>query len=289
MKLTLWDNVRQSLFNLIDHQLLENGAYINVSGGQKDPRGNDLSKLYPVVDNELYSNSGHIWQSAFHNWVYESNIQNNPAPIVCSGVFINGVFTPKSDSIHIDYVNGRVIFDTAQSVTGNIQAAFSHKEYSFVRPDNNVFVKDQTKFVENSPVYKTPFPATPYSIHLPAIFLEIEQGDEKGWEFGGTHESLPIFKVLVLSTNLRQVEGIASVCMRESTRSLPVVSANLGPKLNYYNDITETYSFAAWVTQLQNYALIKSVKYNRFYEAKSELTDPPLFGGVLNIEISAIR
>lgn len=289
MKNTLWDDLRQSLYNVFDHKLLENGAYVNIATGQANPKGVDLSKLYPVIDNELYDVSGYIWQSAFHNWVYESGIANQPTPVVCSGIYIDGVFTPKGNGIHVDYQNGRIVVNTPISTSSNVQAAFSYKEYSFVSPDNNRAFKNQTKFDDNSNIYINSFAASPDTIHLPAIFIEIDDADERGFQFGGTNETLPVFKLPLISRDLSQVEGIASIMCQKSAHSLPIGNALNGPKFDAYHDLLENYSFSGWLGLVQNFAYVKSVKYSRFYEAKSETTDPTLFGGFITVEISAIR
>lgn len=289
MRTTYWDDIRQSLYNVVDHNLLENGAYFTVTTGQKNPAGNDVSRLYPVTDPSLYSVSGHIWQSAFHNFVYESGIVNSPPPIVASGVYINGVFTPKGSGVHIDYINGRVILNTAISTSSVVQAAFSFKEYSFVRPDNSKAFVNNTKFETNSKVNNVPFAASPNEIYLPAILIELDSATERGFQLGGTHETLPNFKLTLLSTNQTQIDGLASLICFQSTESFPIVSANSGPKFDFYNDLTQNYSFYEWVRLSQNLAFLKSVKYNRFYDAKSENIEPSLFGGIINAEISAIR
>jgi len=289
MRTSYWEDIKQSLYNLYDHKLLEQGAYVNITGGQKDFKGRNISKFYPVIDNELYSVSGHIWQSAFHNFVYESGVVNKPTPIVASGVYVNGVFTPKSNSLHIDYINGRVIFDTAISTSSTVQGDFSYKEYSFVRPDNDRAFKNQTKYSINSNVDVDPFPAIPYSIYLPAIIIEIEGADEKGFQFGGTTETLPTLKLTVIGDHQGQVENIASVLSSTSTKDLPVVAANLGPKFNFFYDLTDNYSFYQWCKLSENFALIKSVKYTRIFNSTTEKEEPSLFGGSIIIEISAIR
>lgn len=289
MKTSYWEDIRQGLYNLFDHKLLEQGAYVNITGGQKNSRGFDLSKLYPVVDDSLGLPSGYIWQSAFHNWNYESGVSNLPIPIVASGVIINGIFTPKSSSIHIDYLNGRVIFDSAQSVTGNIQAAFAYKEYSFLTPTSEEDTKASTKYSNNSKIFPQPFAASPDEVYLPALFIEIEEATERGFQLGGTHETIPTFKVNIISDRRSQVEAIAGVLANESTRSFPIVAANLGPKFNNLNDLTENYSFHDWCQLSQNFAYIKSVKYSRFFSSTDEKSEPSLYGGVVAVEISAIR
>lgn len=289
MHTSYWGDIKQSLYNLIDHKLLEAGAYFNVTGGQKNIQGQDVSQLFSVTDDALYSVPGHIWQSAFHNFVYESGVNSQPTPIVASGVIIDGTFTPKSNTIHIDYVNGRVIFDTAISTSSVVQMAFSHKEYSFIRPDNSKPFYNQTRYTSNSNVYKNLFPAQPDAVYLPAVIIEIDNSEEKAFQLGGTHETLPTFKISIISDQQADVENIASVISSQSTKSIPIVASNLGPKFNFYYDITENYSFCQWFALSQNFAYVKSVKYSRIFDSKSDNAEPSLYGGNVIIDISAIR
>lgn len=291
MKSTFWEDIRQSLFNYFDHTLLENGAYSNITGGQKNARGYDLSLLYPVEDASLGLPSGYIWQSAFHNWVYESGVLNQPPPIVASGVYINGSFAPKSSGMSIDYINGRIILNQPISVNSVVQASFGYKEYSFVAPFNSIPDTLTTHYQNNSKIYNQPFAASPDEVFLPAMFIEIEEATEKGFQFGGTHETLPLFKINIVSDKRSQVEGIASVFASKSTESFPIIPISLGPKFNSLNDVTEPYSFYTWVNLVNpsNYAYIKSVKYNRFYNVSEDKIEPSLLGGFVYIEILAVR
>lgn len=289
MRNTLWDDIRQSIYNLFDHKLMEQGAYVNIATGTTNNQGVDLSRLYPVVDTELPYSSGQIWQSPFHNFVYESGVQNLPSPILASGIYVNGVFMNKASGVHIDYGNGRFILDAAIATTGVVQAAYSYKEYSFLRPDNRKPFVSSNKYVPNSRVYINPFPATPDTVYLPAMFIEIEYATEDGFEFGGPHNSQPQYKITLLSDTQTQVEQIASVLCNESTRSVNIVAAHLGPQFDLYGDLSTPYSFYQWCGQNNNFAYLKSVKYSRLFFRSDDGKEPELFGGVVNIDISAIR
>lgn len=290
MKPTVWDNVRQSIYNLIDHTILENGAYVNVTKGQTTHFGKDTSLLYPVTDDTLpYPTSGHIWQSAFHNFVYESGIQNLPPPILVSGIYINNVFTPKTSGMHIDYYNGRIILDTPISTSSTVQAEFAYKEYSFVAPDNNKPFKSSTKFRDNSKVYEDPFVASPDEIYLPALFIETEKGEDVPFEMGGVNFTEPTLKITVISDNQAQLESFASLICQFKMKSLPIIPATDGPKFDFFGDLRENYSFYQWVTLNQNFGFLKSVNYNRFYNANNDNKEPLLFAGAITIEISSVR
>jgi hypothetical protein len=290
MKSTEWDDIRQSLFNLLDHKLLENGAYVNITTGTTDTFGNNSATFRSVTDSELFGGAaGHIFQSSFHNFVYESGVLNQPSPTLISGVYVDGIFTPKSSNLEIDYVNGRAIFNTAISTSSVVRANFSYKEYSFVRPDNSDPFKNKSKYISNSEIEDSPSPASPNLIYLPAIFIEVDRGSEVEFQFGGTNETLPSFRLAIVSDNLTQVEGIASVFLKNAKKAFCVRSITAGPKFNFFNNLIENYSFYEWCASPQYFGYLKSVKYNRFFDVKTESSQPKLFGGIVNVEISAIR
>lgn len=289
MKTTFWDNLRQSLYNYIDNELLKAGAYTNIVSGQKNNKGKDLSLFYPVSDTTLFPSDGHVWQSAFHNFVYQSNIQNTPAPSVISGVYIDGVFTPKGNNLHIDYMNGRIMLNSPISTSSIVQADFSYKEYSFIQPTEDKNPSNYSHYKDNSKIYLDPIPAETNSIHIPALFIELDDASEVGFQFGGTHESLPIFKVTILTNNQNKLLNFASIITNLSTKSIPIVDSNLGPKFDFYGDLSESYNFSNWCLQESGFAWVKSVNYNRFYDSSSQNIEPTLFGGFLTLQISAIR
>lgn len=288
MKQSYSSDIAQSLYNLIEHKLLEAGAYHNIATGQSDPKGIDVSAFVPVIDPEKTETPGVVWQSFHRNFVYESGVVNQPPPIVISGVYIDGVFTPKSATMVVDHENGRVLFSTPQSTSAQIRANFSSKEYSFLRSRAFRGIKDETKFVPNSPIYTSGVPASPEITYMPAIFVSMESSEERGFQLGGTHETNPTIKFRIISDDADQIDDIADTMESLSTTSFPIVSASEGPKFNSHGDILENYSFYDWVKKSSNYAHIKSVKYNRF-DATSEENQPRLYVGVVNFEISAIR
>ncbi len=182
-----------------------------------------------------------------------------------------------------------MIFDNAIDPASNVQGEFSYKEYSFVRPDNTKAYYNKAKYVINSDVFTEVFPAQPDVIYLPALIIEVDTTSEVGFQFGGTHDTQPSIKISLVGDNQAQIEAIACVISSQSTRSFPIVAANNGPKFNYFYDLTENYAYCPWFSSSSNFGYIKSVKYNRNFDFKTEKADPSLYGGNVIIDISAIR
>jgi hypothetical protein len=135
----------------LEHELLKDGNYQNVTSGALFYDGSDMSRLVsdtsPAVLAEIGGLApGQVWRSAFKNWVYESGVnQLNQSPILAtfplplraSGVYVDGRFCPTDPaatgydptcSHTIDYLNGRVVFDSPLGLDSNVHSDFSYKE-----------------------------------------------------------------------------------------------------------------------------------------------------------------
>ena len=127
--------VENNLKMFLDWALMGAGAWFDVefvSAKNNPPSpsgtyGGDFSILRKVKDPNI--TDGKVWESARKDWIWESGqvytdkSGNEKEPIQVSGVYINNTFQPSG--FYIDYPNGRVIFDTAQ--TGTIQAEYSYR------------------------------------------------------------------------------------------------------------------------------------------------------------------
>jgi len=126
----------------LDQELLRDGNYDVITSGTQFYDGSDMSLLVPDTDPEVLAEvgvvPGQIWQSAFKNWVYENPPALNPSVVLrnwptafrASGVYIDGAFRLEDDPVYphsIDYLNGRVIFDSALPTTQTVHGEFTAK------------------------------------------------------------------------------------------------------------------------------------------------------------------
>ncbi len=201
---TVNNQVQDNLIEYFDYALLDKGNYFNVSLGETDYNGEDLSRLRPARS-EIYP-SGHIWEGFRKNWVWQSGLvpSGKEPPIVgtnpdfpgISGVYIDGQFEPTSGvgsyKHHIDYLNGRVVFDSPVSTGTVVQAEFSYKYINIVYANNLPWLRQ----VETETKYPTPnyleinqgkWDLPPEArLQLPAIAIEIvPQRKYKGYQLGG--------------------------------------------------------------------------------------------------------
>ncbi len=115
----------QLLYNLkwwLDWGFVNHGAYEVYYYDSESFYDDDESKLHPVLD-ERYE-EGRVWEGAGREWVWESGISvpsGGIEPFRVSGVYIDGIFYSNNAigtyGHHIDYQNGRIIFDRPQNYT----------------------------------------------------------------------------------------------------------------------------------------------------------------------------
>ncbi len=90
------------------------GAFANVAVASSGAYGGQLSRLRRSEDKNYLG--AQCWEGFRKDWVWESGVGYPVQPIQVSGVYVNGNFQPASGvgpyAHHIDYPNGRVVFDT---------------------------------------------------------------------------------------------------------------------------------------------------------------------------------
>jgi hypothetical protein len=123
----------------VDMHMLRENAFTTITSGTQFYDGSSLSLLLPdtSADDTLFGVSdGQVWQSPYRQWVYESGVPldgtNVQSPlIVASGVYVEGAFRATDDPTFghtIDFINGRIIFNSPQSLDLEIHADFSARE-----------------------------------------------------------------------------------------------------------------------------------------------------------------
>lgn len=121
-------NILEANFKMyLDWAFLNIGAWFDVSANQNTIYGvNRHSKLLPVED-PAYAN-GRVWQGIRKDWVWEAGINyNNTSPSAISNISVNSNTVTKNGNFIVNYPLGRVIFNTAQSLTSNIQLNYSYR------------------------------------------------------------------------------------------------------------------------------------------------------------------
>ena len=196
--------IQDNLIEYFDYGLLDKGNYYNVTLGMTSPNGSDYSRLRPASDD--YYPSGQVWEGFRSNWVWQSGLApsgmdspivgNDPLNPGISGVYVDGQFEPTSGvgdySHHIDYFNGRVIFDSPIPTGSVVQAEYSYKYINVVYANNvpwmrQIQVETQEPDIDflNLDTGKAVIPPEA-RLQLPAIAIEIvPQRVMRGYQLGG--------------------------------------------------------------------------------------------------------
>jgi hypothetical protein len=198
---TLNNDLQDNLVEFFDWGLLEKGNYMNVTLGELSPDGQDYSKL-KISSNPNYP-AGKAWEGFRKNWIWQSGVSYDPAPIVgiddaipgISGVYVNDTFYP-SDTVgtyahHVDYYNGRIVFDNPIPTGSKVQAEYSYKYINVLYANSLPWLSEIQKdsmnldssFNINKGKYDIPSEAR---VQLPAIAVEIvPKRNMKGYQLGG--------------------------------------------------------------------------------------------------------
>ena len=199
---TLNNELQDNIVEFLDWGLLEKGNYFNVTIGEEDPNGNDYSLLR--MSSHPHYASGQVWQAFRKNWVWQSGVDFDPAPIVgtnntipgISGVYVDDVFYPSSTTggyaHEVDYFNGRVVFDSPIPTGSKVQAEYSYKyvnvlysnafpwlreiQYRTDSAGGNFLIQGKGEFD----------PPPEMRVQLPAIAVEIvPRRTMRGFQLGG--------------------------------------------------------------------------------------------------------
>ena len=199
---TLNNDILDGLVEFFDWGLLEKGNYFNVTLNEQSPNGEDYSRLRPVEE-PRFSN-GQAWEGFRANWVWQTGVSSTPSPLTTdnsgypglSGIYVDDTFYPHGTAgdyaYHIDYQNGRVVFDSPIPTGSKVQAEYSYKwinvsyacnlpwvrqvQQNSNQPDVN-FVDGSDSDVQIPPESK---------VQLPTIAIEVVPSRKfKGYQLGG--------------------------------------------------------------------------------------------------------
>ena len=196
---TLSNEIQDNIIEYFDWELLKKGNYFNVTLGETVD-GKDYSRL-KLSTSENFA-KGRAWEGFKRNWVWQSGIAYNPAPIVgtnnakpgISGVYVNDVFYSSTTSgqyaHYVDYYNGRIVFNNPIPTGSKVQAEYSYKwiscDYSMALPwIREIQTQTLTPGDFPSNIDKWSLPSD-LRVQLPMIAVEfVPSRSFKGYQLGG--------------------------------------------------------------------------------------------------------
>lgn len=230
----------------VDMHFLREGAFLTIgSSGQQFYDGSDMSLFLPDThgDDTLFGVSdGQVWQSPFREFVYESGVPIDGTnltapPVVMSGVVVEGAFRPTDDPTYghtIDFLNGRVIFDSPQPLDMTVQGIFSVRdvrvafEHQFNQQHRTGYL--ESKYTTNpltsmQLVYPSGF-AQPF----PAVFIEVDRRTFESYELGNRSQIIKdeiIFHIWALDDVQR--DNIVDILTSQVRKVVPLIDFNVAP------------------------------------------------------------
>jgi len=201
----------QLLYNIkwwIDWAMLNNGAFGIVQRGEDSYYDDTEAELHSVPDPRY--EDGRVWEGAGREWVWESGItvpSGEIQPFRVSGVYVGGTFYSQIGASggtfghHVDYQNGRIIFDKPQNDT--IEAEFSTRQVYVSFADNPEFKEIMLDALEEFEQDLTPSgtPTREHQAWLPAIFIEEVDGWQRGLQLGGGQIKTRIINLHIFAGN----------------------------------------------------------------------------------------
>lgn len=259
----------------IDMHMLREGAFTTITSGTQFYDGSVMSLLLPDTDadNTLFGVSdGQVWQSPFRQWVYESgvvldgtNIQD--APIVASGLYIEGAFRPTNDPNFghtIDFINGRIIFNQPQAMSLQVHANFSTREVrvGFEHQFNQQFQEGylDSKYTTNPLTSMQLVYPSGSAQPFPAVFIEVDGRELKGYELGNRSAQITDeVKLHIWALDDLQRDNIVDILTGQWRKSLPMIDFNIAPLplSGIYNTLSPEY--VPYQEMLRNNRLITTI------------------------------
>lgn len=188
----LTDQLQYNLKWFLDWGLLNRGAYGIYKYDSESWYDEDESKLHLVPDGRYVA--GSVWEGAGREWVWESGVSLGGGyidPFRVSGVYIEGNFYPISsvgiNRHHVDYLNGRIIFDEPKNASDDIRAEYTRRSVHVGFADDSEFRAMMLDAVEEFLTDSLPSGTTSreHQIWLPSIFIEAVNGEQRGLQLGG--------------------------------------------------------------------------------------------------------
>lgn len=296
----LISNLENNLQSFLDWGFLNIGGFINVSSTATSYSSNP-NKL-AIVNDPNYS-TGQVWQTRFHNWVWESGIVfGSVSPTTISSVSVNG--SPVSSSTYVlDYINSRVIFNTAIATTSTVTMNYSYKLVQVHKLSDSLVwwkqfqtdVANETAQFDNNTGDYAIF--SQHRVQLPCVIIQtVPRGESSPFQLGD--KSLRTYQDIILhiiASNIGHRNSILDIIRLQEDKVIwlydtnDIIEANVLPfnfngslnsgRLNYGQIINDT-NYQWKTCHLQDFIVSEVESRYYFQEAKIRLTAEIIFDAI---------
>tara|TARA_R100001443_G_scaffold4277_4_gene12679 strand:- start:7599 stop:8558 length:960 start_codon:yes stop_codon:yes gene_type:complete len=241
-----------NFINFYDWGLLDAGQFYNIKIPQSGIYGGDRHKLR-VADNPNYT-AGQVWEGYRKNWVWESGVDGTTQqPITISGVYVDNTFYATGNTtkpFYIDYINGSVVFDSAQTTTSTVHLEYSHKWVQVVPAEGvSWFQQIQQSSFRNENDFQVSGSGGwaqlgQTRIQLPALAVEvIPAASTKPYQIGGGQWVNTEILFYVITENHWECTNLVDTIIKQNDRTIQlfnptkVAISGVSP-FNYRNELT---------------------------------------------------
>ena len=299
-----YDNLANTLESNLkmyyDWALLGIGGWSDVKISSPGAYGGDYSKLR-VVDDPSYPDNT-VWEAPRKDFVWETNIDyintngdiSNPSLV---GVpVVNDSLT--TESYHINYPQGQVIFENPQS--GTVHLAYSYRYAQIYRADDapwfqelqfNSHRVDDAQFEQSEDGVWSVFGQ--HRVQMPCVVIEtVPRGTSRGWELG-SHSKEASRDILfhIYAENRFDRNNLMDIFNLQTDRKLPLFDNNLIVEnqawpLNYKGELVNNQGYPDFVES-------SGYKWNTCFMENSTITNiqrlhPSLYTAVVKTTMSVI-
>lgn len=265
-----------NLTDFIDWGFIDKGAYFNVTIPKSGAYGGDQSILRPVGDPRKTAYT--VWEGFRSNWVWQSGLSQSTQPISISGVFVNNTFMPVSGGdFHIDYPNGRLVFNNAISSSAVVKCEYSYKWINVYKSSHVPWFREiQYRSLRVDDITFNQVGSGNWTqlsdarLQLPAIIVEMGGHNFNGYQLGGGHYMNTSIILHVFAEDGNMAHKVADYMSSQEDKTIYLYNTKLLSEsgafpLDYRGSIA---SGAKTYPQL-----VEPVEYGGFRWRKTYLTD----------------
>jgi len=292
----LLNTLEVNLKYFLDNAFLKIGAWTDISIDQPQIFESSLSDLV-VVNDPSYVN-GQVWQGNRKGWVWENDISfEGNSPIQINGVIVNNNLT--TNSYNIDYINGRVIFDSPINTDSKVKISHSYRNVQTYRASDapwwqllqsNSFEPNELVFNNNNWSI-----GSHHRVQMPCIIIDsVSRSQNMPFELG--NKSLIIkqdvlFNVLAETKNERN--QLLDILRVQQDNTIWLYDINKAAKNNHlpldyngfknltglsYTDLVNTYKWGKVFFEQISLSEVESININ-LYEGIVRVTFEIIFDG----------
>jgi len=276
MKPTFQHSLSTSFMLWADHYLLSKGeAYYNATG-----------EFFNYSDSSI-PDTHEVFGSAYKQFVNDSSITGAN---ICSGVYVDSVWTPRGTNLRIDYNNGRVV-TTGVASSAEVTGSFSVKDFNLYyvsTTEEDLIIERKYKSTSSFPSANTRI--DPYDYTIPAIFVNMETAQNDPFSFGGEDQTRTSIKAVVMSDDMYKLDGVLSIFADSRNEVFKILPFEAHP-INEWGDLkTPPYDYTGLAAASGNGLFyIDRVFASKLSERSKEALPTNLFIGFLDFDIYTHR